>query len=141
MTLSSSQIVALNAQGLSAEEISAGLGCPVESVRLALATSKQTEGAEITEEERRLILQSLKDTALRENENISAKVKAAIYLNEEANGRNEARAKGIGRGDMKVTIQVLNQYIASASKRVERILDASVPAEPKAKHCAAISNV
>jgi hypothetical protein len=116
------QIVALFRQGMTPEQIASGLDWSLEAVKTVLAGelsgSTKVNGM-ITDEEHKLIIDALKEVAVYEQENVGAKVKAGIYLNEEKMGRNDARVRE--SRIPKMDIGKLNIIIVNARKKIEAI--------------------
>lgn len=84
----------------------------------------------ITEEEQNAIYNALKQVALYEENNVGAKVKAGIYLIEEATGRNDKR---VARRDLSgaVNITLINKQILLAKEKAAAILSESTPLESR----------
>ena len=85
------QIKSLRMQGLEVEEIARVLDTEKEVVNLAISKVCPSKKPLISEKDVEDCIQAIKDVALYEVENPRAKIQAAIWLVDEANGRNDVK--------------------------------------------------
>lgn len=125
------QMVTLYRQGLSVDEIASVLEKPREIVATVIELTCKTQEADdkggpvkaadlISDEDLKEVVAGILEIAKYEQENPGVRLKAAQFIVEEKMGRNDARVSG---GKLpRLNVNVLNQYIAFAKQKAEKIL-------------------
>lgn len=120
------QIKSLRMQGLEVEEIAKVMDVDPSVVNLAISKCCPSKKSPISEQDVEDCIKAIKDVALYEVENPRAKIQAAIWIVDEAKGRNEVK-RGRMFGDVKnLNIVVINdrlKKVQEARKKVGKILD------------------